>query len=320
MEKTMTKLLQPLLIGAALATLVVAPVVAEAAPAQAAVATGPTAMPKPAKSGHVEANGVTYYYEVRGSGPPMLLLHGGLGSIDMFAPVMADLAASHTVIGVDLQGHGRTALGDRPFTLEGQGADMATILTKLGYDKVDVVGYSLGGGVAFQFAAQNPSRVNRLVLVSAGYAQDGFYADMIKQQAQVSAQAAPFMKDTPMYVSYMAVAPRPQDFPKLLDTLGAYMQKPYDFSADVPKLTMPTMLVFGDSDMYRPEHEIKFFQMLGGGLRDAGWQREHMSKNRLAILPGRTHYDIFLSPELVSTVLTFIDDRETSRDWQAVNK
>ena len=118
-----------------------------------------------------------------------------------------------------------------------------------------------------------------------------------------------------MYQGYAAVAPRPQDFPRLLDTIGAYMKKPYDFSADVKKLTMPTLLVFGDSDMYRPEHVVKFYQLLGGGLRDAGWQREHMSKNRLAILPGHTHYDIFLAPELVSTALSFVDDAGAKADW-----
>lgn len=311
----MTKLLQSLLIGAALTTLAAAPVVAEAAPAAKPAAAAP-AMPKATKSGHIEANGVTYYYEVRGSGPPLLMLHGGLGSMDMFAPIMAGYTARHTVITVDLQGHGRTVLGDRPFTLEGQGADMAKILTTLGYDKVDVFGYSLGGGVAFQFAVQNPARVNKLVLLSAGYAQDGFYADMLKQQAQVNAGAAAFMKDTPMYTSYMAVAPRPQDFPKLLDTIGDYMRKPYDFTADVPKLTMPTLLIFGDSDMYRPEHEVRFFQLLGGGLKDGGWQRESVTKNRLAILPGRTHYDIFLAPELTATTLTFIEDREYRADWK----
>lgn len=315
----MTKLLHSLLIGAALTTLVAAPLAAHAAPAKPA-ATAPQAAPKPSKSGYVEVNGVNYYYEVRGSGPPLLLLHGGLGSIDMFAPVMPALTAGHTIIGVDLQGHGRTALGDRPFTLQAQGGDMAAILTRLGYGKVDVMGYSMGGGIAFQFAAQHPDRVNKLVLVSAGYAQDGFYADMIKQQAQVNAGAAAFMKDTPMYASYMAVAPRPQDFPKLLDTMGAYMKQPYDFSADVAKLTMPTLLVFGDSDMYRPEHEVKFFQLLGGGQKDGGWQRENMSKNRLAILPGRTHYDIFFSPELISTALTFIEGREQVADWKAAAK
>ena len=108
-----------------------------------------------------------------------------------------------------------------------------------------------------------------------------------------------------------------EPFLKLLDVMGDYMRKPYDFSADVAKLTMPTMLVFGDSDMYRPEHVVKFYQLLGGGQRDAGWQREHMSKNRLAILPGRTHYDIFFGPEIVETTLIFLDGGPKPVDWAA---
>ena len=93
------------------------------------------------------------------------------------------------------------------------------------------------------------------------------------------------------------------------------MKKPFDWSADVPKLTMPVMLVYGDSDMYRPEHEVKFYQLLGGGLKDAGWQRENMPRNRLAILPGLTHYDIFLSPLLQATVLLFQDGKAASANW-----
>lgn len=311
----MFQLARSLMIGAALTAIAAAPALAQPAPKEKPAAV--VAQPKPAKTGYVEANGVRYYYEVRGEGPPLLLLHGGLGSIDTFAPVMPELAAKHQVIGVDLHGHGRTALGDRPFTLEQQGADMEVILKQLGYGKVDVMGYSLGGGVAFQLAVQHPERINRLVLVSAGYAQDGFYAEMRAQQVQLNGQAAEFMKDTPMYQSYVAVAPRPQDFPRLLDTLGAYMAKPYDYSADVPKLTMPTMIVFGDSDMYRPEHIVKFYQLLGGGLKDGGWQGEGMSKHRLAILPGRTHYDMFLSPETSRTALAFLEGKQGAAQWSA---
>lgn len=311
----MFKLTRTLMFGAALAAVTAAPSLAQPAPKETPAMVA--AAPKPTKTGHVDANGVRYYYEIRGEGPPLLLLHGGLGSIDMFAPVMPALAAKHQVIGIDLQGHGRTALGDRPFTLEGQGADMDTILKQLGYGKVDVIGYSMGGGVAFQLAVQHPERVNRLVLVSTGYAADGFYADMRAQQAQVGAAAAEFMKETPMYQSYVAVAPRPQDFPKLLDTLGAFMRKAYDYSADVPKLTMPTMIMFGDSDMYRPEHVVKFYQLLGGGLKDGGWQGEGMSKHRLAILPGRTHYDMFLSPDTARTALAFIEGQERGAQWTA---
>jgi pimeloyl-ACP methyl ester carboxylesterase len=123
------------------------------------------------------------------------------------------------------------------------------------------------------------------------------------------------MKGTPMYESYVAVAPRPEDFPKLLDRMGELMRVPYDYSEDVKKLQMPVMIVFGDSDMYRPEHIVEFYQLLGGGLRDAGWMRENMSRNRLAILPDLTHYDIFASPTLVTTVLPFLDGESGAKSW-----
>ncbi|MGH8263528.1 MAG: alpha/beta fold hydrolase, partial [Steroidobacteraceae bacterium] len=227
------------------------------------------AMPNPSKSGHAAVNGVNYYYAVYGTGEPLLLIHGGLGQIEMFGPNLARLAQSRQVIGVDLQGHGRTPLGDRELSLVDMGNDMAGVLKKLGYDKVYVLGYSMGGGVAFQFAAQHPEMVRRLALVSTPYSQEGFYPEMLPQQAAVGAAMMEQMKQTPMYKSYVAIAPHPEEFPKLLDQMGAYMRKPYDWSADVGKLSMPVMLIYGDSDMFRPEHIVKFYQLLGGGLRDA---------------------------------------------------
>ena len=121
------------------------------------------------------------------------------------------------------------------------------------------------------------------------------------------------MKGTPMYQSYVAVAPDPAEFPKLLDAMGELMRTPYNWAEDVKKLKMPVMLVYGDSDMFRPEHIVEFYQLLGGGLKDAGWQREHMSKNRLAILPDLTHYEMFLAPALIETVLPFLDGKSGSR-------
>jgi pimeloyl-ACP methyl ester carboxylesterase len=274
-----------------------------------------TATPKPVKSGYATVNGLNYYYAVYGKGEPLVLLHGGLGQIEMFGPNLTRLAQSRQVIGVDLQGHGRTALGDRELSLVDMGNDMADVLKKLGYDKVDVVGYSMGGGVAFQFAAQHPAMVRRLVLVSTPFSQDGFYPEMLPQQAALGAAMAGQMKETPMYKSYAAIAPHPEEFPKLLDAMGAYMRKSYDWSADVKKLTMPVMLIYGDSDMFRPEHEVKFYQLLGGGLKDAGWQREHMSQNRLAILPNLTHYEMGLAPQLVDTALPFLNGQGRAKSW-----
>lgn len=270
---------------------------------------------KAAKSGYVEANGVRYYYEIHGEGEPLLLLHGGLGSIDMFGPVLPILAEGRQVIGVDLHGHGRTALGERPISLVDMGDDMAAIVKELGHDQVDVMGYSLGGGVALRMAVQHPEAVRRLVITSAGFAQDGFYPEMLPQQAQVGAEMAEAMKETPMYTSYVAVAPHPEDFPKLLDRMGELMRKPYDWTEDVKTLKMPVMLVYGDSDMFRPEHIVEFYQLLGGGLRDAGWMREHMSQNRLAILPDLTHYETFAAPALAHTVLPFLNGESGTKSW-----
>jgi pimeloyl-ACP methyl ester carboxylesterase len=210
-----------------------------------------------------------------------------------------------------MHGHGRTGLGERPISITDMGDDMALILKSLGVAQADVLGYSLGGGVGFRLAVQHPAMVRRLVLVSAGFSQDGFYPELLQMQAQVGAAMVEQMKATPMYTSYVARAPKPQDFPRLLDRMGELMRKPYDWSEDVKKLEMPVMLVYGDSDMFRPEHIVRFYQLLGGGLRDAGWQREHMSRNRLAILPDRTHYDMFLAPALVPTVLPFLDGKSS---------
>ena len=195
------------------------------------------------------------------------------------------------------------------------GDDMAAIVKKLGHEQVDVMGYSMGGGVAFRMAVQQPQSVRRLVIASAGYSDDGFYPGIRQQQNAVGAAMAEQMKETPMYKSYVKVAPKKDDFPRLLDTVGNFMRGHYDWSADVAKMKGPVMLVFADSDMYRPEHIVKFYQLLGGGLQDAGWQRETLSKNRLAIVPDQTHYDLFVSPRLVPTVMPFLDGKSAAGTW-----
>ena len=262
---------------------------------------------KPDSSGYVAANGVDYWFEIHGKGEPLVLLHGGLMWTQAFGPMLAELAKHRQVIGIDLQGHGHTALGKRtkvdPVDI---GRDLAVVVQKLGFRQVDAMGYSLGGMVALQFAIQNPTIVRKLVVVSAPFSRTGWYADMLPQQAAVNASMAEQMKDTPMYQGYAAIAPRPQEFPKLLDAMGVLMRTDYDWSAQIKQLPMPVMLVYGDADMVRPEHMVEFYHLLGGGLRDAGWQRENMPKNRLAIIPDRTHYDIGDSTILAATVLPFL--------------
>ncbi len=270
-----------------------------------AFAAAPAA--KPTTTGRATIKGVDYYYETRGKGEPLLLLHGGLMSTEMFGPALPVLAKGRQLIAVDLQGHGRTTLGTRPIRCEAIADDVDALLQQLGRAQVDVMGYSFGGCVAMRLAIQHPERVRRLVVVSAPFADDGWYADMRVQQKQVGAAMAPMMVESPMYKTYKAVAPKPDDFPRLLDAMGDQMRFKYDWSADVAKLKMPVMLVFGDADMVRPEHQIKFYQLLGGGLKDAGWNRENMPKNRLAIVPDVTHYDAFATPRVAQAAVPFLN-------------
>ena len=162
---------------------------------------------------YADVNGINLYYEIHGTGEPLVLLHGGLGASEMFGPALERLAEGHQVIAVDLQGHGRTADVDRPIRLETMAEDIAALLDHLGIERVDAVGYSLGGGVAFQLAVRHPDRVRRLVVVSAYFRDDAVDPALRAQQDQVNAAAAEFMKDTPMYALYTRLAPRPEDFP-----------------------------------------------------------------------------------------------------------
>ena len=267
--------------------------------------------PNKAKAaGHyAEVNGINLYYEIHGAGRPLVLLHGGLGSGEMFGPVMPQLSARHQVIAPDLQGHGRTADIDRPLDIRLMADDIAALIDHLGLDKPDVVGYSLGGGVAFQVAVRHPDKVRRLVMVSANVRRDAIPAVMLEQQSQVSGAAVDFLKDTPMYQTYQRVAPRPEDFPRLLDKIGESMSKDFDFSEDVAKLTVPTLIVAADADMAPPSHYVEVFKLLDGGLRDGGWMGEGRPKggHALAILPGLTHYDIFSSPLFAAATLAFLE-------------
>src|SRR6202795_60810 len=148
---------------------------------------------------YAEVNGINLYYETHGTGRPLVLLHGGLGSGEMFGPVLPLLAESHQVIVPDLQGHGRTADIDRPLDIRLMAGDIAALIDHLRLDRTDVVGYSLGGGVALQTAVKYPAKVRRLVMASANVRPDAIYPEMRAQQGQVNAAALAFMKDTPMY-------------------------------------------------------------------------------------------------------------------------
>ena len=258
---------------------------------------------------HADVNGINLYYERHGTGRPMILLHGGLGSGEMFAPILPQLADHHEVIVVDLQGHGRTADIDRPLDIRLMADDICALIDHLGLEQPDVVGYSLGGGVAFFTASNCPEKVRRMVMISAHVWRDAIPVEMLAQQGQVNAGSVEALKDTPMYEGYVRVAPRPDDFGKLLDKIGESMAKDFDFSAEVRALAVPTLIVAADADMAPPSHYVEAFKLLDGGLRDGGWMGEGRPKggHALAILPRLTHYNMAHSPLVAATILDFLD-------------
>ena len=190
--------------------------------------------------------------------------------------------------------------------------DIAALIDHLGLERPDLVGYSLGGGVAFFTASKHPERVGRLVMTSAHIRSDAIPAEMRAQQAQVNAGAIELMKDTPMYELYARVAPRPEDFGRLLDKIGETMSKEFDHSEEVRGLRVPTMLACADADMAPPSHYVAAFALLDGGLRDGGWMGEGRPKggHALAVLPGLTHYDIAASPLFAAVTLDFLDGQQ----------
>ncbi len=259
------------------------------------------------KTGYAPVNGLKLYYEVFGAGEPLILLHGGVGAIEMFADILPALSRSRQVIGVDLQGHGRTADIDRPLSLEAMADDVAGLMKHFGIAKADVMGYSLGGEVALRTAIQHPELVRKLVVVSATFKRDGWYPEIRAGMAQMGPAAAEPMKQTPMYQLYSRLAPKPDDWPVLLTKLGDLLRKDYDWSKDVAAIKAPALLVFGDADAVRTAHAVEFFELLGGGKKDGGWDGSGVSNARLAILPGLTHYNVFSSPALPSTVTAFLE-------------
>jgi pimeloyl-ACP methyl ester carboxylesterase len=259
---------------------------------------------------YADVNGIKLYYEIHGAGRPLVALHGGLGASSMFDPIMPALTKGHQVITVDLQGHGRTADIDRPISVQLMADDIAALIKFLKLDRPDIMGYSLGGGVATFVAIRYPELIRKAVIISVNFTRKAIYPEMLAQQEQVGPQAAEAMKQTPMYQLYASIAPRPEDWPRLLGKLGAAMKDDFDYSKEIATIKAPTMIVAGDSEMFAPTHAAEFFGLLGGGKQDGGWDGSGRPKSRLAILPGTTHYAILDAPGLPEMVIRFLDEPE----------
>jgi len=254
-----------------------------------------------------QVNGIELGYEFFGAGEPLILLHGGFGTIEMFGPNLELLAAGRQVVGVDLQSHGRSPAADRPMRFEAMADDVAELISGLGLERAAIMGFSLGGGVALRIGIQHPEVVDRLVLVSTPFKRSGWYPELTAGMDAMGPEAVEFLRQTPLYEGYARVAPNVDDWPKLVEQVAEALKVDYDWSSEIPGLRMPVMIVAGDADGLPPSHVVEFFELLGGGKRDANWDRSGMTPHRLAILPGVTHYDINVAPSLSWAVVPFLD-------------
>lgn len=258
------------------------------------------------ESGYAPVNGVDMYWESYGAGgSPVLVVHGGYGVIGAMTELIARLSQAGQVVAVELQGHGHTRDIDRPLRYKSLGDDLAALAEHLGLKEVQLLGYSLGAGVCLRAALQHPAGVRKLAIVSFPYRRDGWYPEVRAGFDQMSSALFARLQRSPMYAAYAQVAPDPDAFPALMDKTGDLQRNPYDWSEEVKGLRVPTLLVFADADGIPIGHVAEFYALLGGGLRDASWDGSQRAEAELAILPGRTHYDIFQSAELAATVARF---------------
>jgi pimeloyl-ACP methyl ester carboxylesterase len=237
------------------------------------------------QTGYAPIDDLSMYYEIHGRGRPLILLHGAYMTIDTMGPILPELAKTRQVVAVEQQGHGRTADVDRPLTYEQMADDTAALMRHLGIDEADVVGYSMGGGIALQLAIRHPDLVRKLVVASASFTSDGMHAAALEMFPSITPE---LFAGSPIEEAYLRTAPNPGDFPKLVEKLKQLDITPYAWSEeDIRGIAAPTLIVLGDSDGIRLEHAVTLFGLLGGGVMGdlAG-----LPKSQLAVLPGTAHF------------------------------
>jgi len=240
---------------------------------------------------YAPVNGQSLYYESLGSGPPLVLLHGGLMMIGLnFGPLLEPLAENRQVIAVELQGHGHTADTDRVMTIAALASDVIALLDLLGLDKVDVFGFSLGGLVAYAIAIEAPDRVRKLIVASAdAHRPPG------RESAPLDDNRMPTMDDfTSMRDAYDAVAPDPAHFDEFAARASAMVHEFPGWTEELRSLKVPTMLIFGDRDFSSLPDIVELFDLLPNA--------------QLAVLPGTTHMGVTRRDrEVLGLITSFLD-------------
>ncbi len=267
------------------------------------VTTAVSAQQKPT-TGYAPVNGLKMYYEVHGSGEPVVLLHGAFMTItNNWDGWISELSKTRKVIAVEMQGHGRTADIARDMTSENFADDVAALLGYLKIPRADLIGYSMGGGVAMQCAVRHPDMVRKVVVISSPFRRDG----VVKEGADALKNLTPeLFSGSPLEVEYKKLSPTPDDFPKFVKHMVATSSKGHELDADKLKATpAPMFFIFGDADGIRLEHVAEMFRLKGGEVHGDLRPR---SASRLAILPDTTHVTLMQRiPIIVPMVNDFLD-------------
>jgi pimeloyl-ACP methyl ester carboxylesterase len=256
-------------------------------------------------SGYVPVNGLNMYYEIHGTGQPLVLLHGAFSAIGTsFGHVLPGLARDRQVIAFELQGHGRTADIDRPLSQEGMAEDVAAALKELRIERADVFGYSTGGAVALRLAISHSDLVRKLVLASVTYTLDGVHSGLMEGLGEMKPE---MMFGSPWHEEYMRIAPNPEDFGTLFAKKAQMDKEIQDLPAEsIRGIKAPTLLIIGDSDLVRPEHAVEMFRLFGGGV--FGDTPAGLPSSQLAVLPGTSHVTVVERADLLLAIIPpFLD-------------
>ena len=252
---------------------------------------------------YASVNGLKMYYEIHGKGQPLVLLHGAYESINSFGKILPSLAKTRQVIAVEIQGHGRTADIDRPFSYEYWADDVVALLDHLKIKKADILGFSKGGGIAMELATQHPDRVRKLIVASATYSSKGIHPEITAGLELITPEV---FAGTPIAEEYAKLAPNPKDFPKLVEKFIEMDRKNPEWSPEsIAAIKAPTLTIIGDSDIIRNEYAVEMFNLLGGGV--AG-DLVGLPQDQLAILPGTAHRTLMQNSKLMlPIIIPFLD-------------
>ncbi|SEW52784.1 alpha/beta fold hydrolase [Chitinophaga arvensicola] len=251
-------------------------------------------------SGYAPVNGIKVYYEVYGEGRPVILLHGAFMTINTnWGELIPELSKNRKVIAIELQGHGHTPFSDRKLSHATLASDVAGVMDYLKIDSADVVGYSFGGAVAYQFAIQSPERLRKLVIISATYKSNGWLPEVTNAFKSMKPE---LFANTPMKAAYDAVAPDTTKWIPFLEQMIASNHIPFNLGeTNIAKITAPVLLIAGDNDGLDKIELIKTYQLLGGAIcGDFG----AMPKSQLAVVPSQGHVSLMMQTK---TILGYLD-------------